>query len=170
MITVHARKYGGKPHYSFPVRLVEETPDCMIVAGELGRICQHHTKGLTIPVQNRSVEFYWPGRLYTVAADYGADGAVFSYYCNVIMPATFSPDQVEWVDLDLDLIVRADLTWKVLDEDEFEEHTISFGYPPEVVAMARQGLAELIRMVEERIWPFDGGAERIAKGLARKGW
>ena len=50
------------------------------------------------------------------------------------------------VDLDLDVIRRFDGTWYVDDEDEFAEHQVSYGYPPELVASRE---AECARVSDE---------------------
>lgn len=156
MIDVHTFKYDGSPHYSYRVELVERTEDLWVLKGEYGRTLIHHTRGETYVIPNQSVEFVWPGRPYMVAVDV-TSGKADRFYCNVILPPTFADDRIEWVDLDLDLVVAADLSWELVDEDEFLAHQDRFGYPPEVVALARQAAADLIKMVEARAFPFHGG-------------
>ena len=161
---VQTFKYGGIPHYTFPVKVVDRSPELVIAAGEFGRALVHHTRGFTIPVQNRSVEFYWPGRPYNVAVLIGAGGSVERYYCNVTLPPAVLEDRILVVDLDLDLdVVEPDLQYEVLDRDEFEENAVRYGYPPSVVAGAEAALQALIKLVEGRAFPFDGSAERIAR-------
>ncbi|HWI65083.1 MAG TPA: DUF402 domain-containing protein [Symbiobacteriaceae bacterium] len=155
MIYVHTYKYGGQPHYSYPMQVIAQSPELWVLRGEYGRLLEHHTRGQTFSIPNISIEFVWPGRGYSVAVDM-TNGKPERYYCNIILPAVLSADRVEWVDLDLDLLVAADLTWKLDDEDEFEVNQRRFGYPPEVVAGARQAAAELIALVEARAFPFDG--------------
>jgi hypothetical protein len=74
-ITVLSQKYGGIPHYTFPLRLLSCTPSLWIAAGEYGRLLVHHSRGITFPVQNRSLEFFWPDRPYNVAYGYPAEVA-----------------------------------------------------------------------------------------------
>lgn len=170
---VRTRKYGpggaSRLHYEFPVRAVSLKPDLWIVRGDWGRPLIHHTRGATYHIENHSLEFYWPGRPYTVSADCSRDGIVRRYYCNVNLPPAMGEGEVEWVDLDLDLLVNSDLTWRVLDEDEFEAHSREFGYPPEIVALARQALQDLIALVEGRAFPFDGSADQLARELFGSG-
>lgn len=155
-VTVRSLKYGGIPHYTYPLRLRSRSADLWVLEGEFGRVLHHHTRGLTIPVQNRSVEYFWPGRPYSVAADMAPDGSVTKYYCNVILPPVMKEDQLSVVDLDLDLLVKADLSYVVLDRDEFEANRVRYGYPPEVAAGAETALQELIGLVERRAYPFGG--------------
>jgi protein associated with RNAse G/E len=58
-------------------------------------------------------------------------------YCDITMPARFTDDSVTAVDLDLDVRRQRDGSVLVMDEDEFAEHQIKYGYPAEVVAAAR---------------------------------
>jgi uncharacterized protein len=69
-----------------------------------------------------------------------------------------SGDCVEMIDLDLDVVRRADGTVYVDDEDEFEEHRRSLGYPPRLVDGARAAAARLVLEVEDRRPPFDDAA------------
>jgi uncharacterized protein len=60
----------------------------------------------------------------------------FELYVDITTPPVWDGDLVTAVDLDLDVIRRFDGSWYVDDEDEFAEHQLSYGYPPEVVAAA----------------------------------
>ncbi|HYF79937.1 MAG TPA: DUF402 domain-containing protein [Symbiobacteriaceae bacterium] len=159
MIDVHTYKYGRIPHYFYQVELVERTADLWIVRGQYGRKVQHYSKGITFEVKNRSIEFFWPGRPYTVGADI-TNGKIDSYYCNIILPPTMTGDVVEWVDLDLDLIVKPDLTYQLIDQEDLEVNSVKYGYPPDVISGAWRAADELIALVKERQYPFDGGALR----------
>ena len=77
-------------------------------------------------------------------------------YCDVAAPPTWtSPTEVTIVDLDIDLVrYRADGRVEVEDEDEFALHTVSYGYPPEVVAGATEGASALRRSLIDRTEPF----------------
>nr|WP_255524080.1 DUF402 domain-containing protein [Terrabacter sp. MAHUQ-38] len=46
--------------------------------------------------------------------------------------------EVTMVDLDLDVVLTREGDLFVDDEDEFAEHRVQFGYPPEVVALAER--------------------------------
>jgi protein associated with RNAse G/E len=66
---------------------------------------------------------------------------------------------VRCVDLDLDVIRRADGTWYVDDEDEFAEHQVALGYPPEVVAGAEAARDEVWAAAHAGTGAFDGRSE-----------
>jgi protein associated with RNAse G/E len=63
---------------------------------------------------------------------------------------------VSYVDLDLDVVERAGAPAFIEDEDEFAEHAVELGYPPEVVARARVDADAVLVAVQRREAPFDG--------------
>lgn len=75
--------------------------------------------------------------------------------------------EVTAVDLDLDVIAfEPDAAeprgqYFIDDEDEFAEHTVRYGYPPEVVARVRADADALLAVVRAEEPPYDGAtAER----------
>lgn len=85
------------------------------------------------------------------------DDVLKGWYCNISHPARVSPEIVSYVDLALDLWVRPDGTWLVLDEDEFAAITIS----ETDRAGALAGLALLTHWVSKRMFPFS----ELARGI-----
>ncbi len=72
------------------------------------------------------------------------------------------PGEVTMVDLDLDVVrLRADQRVVIVDQDEFAEHQVRYGYPAEVVTAARRAAAWLHEVVSARAEPF---------GSAYLGW
>jgi protein associated with RNAse G/E len=76
-------------------------------------------------------------------------------YVDIAAPSQWlAPHRVEMVDLDLDIVRLRGGEVKLLDEDEFAEHSIELGYPESLIARARTTTAELFAAVEQRIEPF----------------
>jgi protein associated with RNAse G/E len=66
------------------------------------------------------------------------------------------------VDLDLDVIrVRATGSVEVVDEDEFAEHQVRYGYPEDVVRRARE-VADRLAATLNHTEPFAGAYRRCA--------
>jgi len=82
----------------------------------------------------------------------------FAIYTDVTDQPVLAREADGWVlravDLDLDVIL--DHAGEVLidDEDEFEQHIVEFGYPPDVVDRARRTTAELHAAFVARAEPF----------------
>lgn len=77
-------------------------------------------------------------------------------YVDITTPPSWDGSAVRAVDLDLDVVRRGDGGVYVDDEDEFAEHQVSLYYPPDVIAGARQGCAEVHAAVLAERAPFDG--------------
>ncbi|WP_240644019.1 GNAT family N-acetyltransferase [Antribacter gilvus] len=68
--------------------------------------------------------------------------------------------EVTMPDLDLDVIAKTTLPAFIDDEDEFAEHQVRYGYPPEVVAQVRHDADTLLEQVRDGRAPFDGATAR----------
>jgi protein associated with RNAse G/E len=71
------------------------------------------------------------------------------------MPPKFENGVLEYIDLDIDVVVWNDFSFEKLDVEEFEEHAEKFGYTEEVLENAHRGLEELMALIEAREFPFD---------------
>ena len=68
-------------------------------------------------------------------------------YCDISTPPEIGDDQVTMVDLDLDVLRRRNGTVLVDDEDEFAEHQVKYGYPPDVIRNAQASCDWLVQHV-----------------------
>ena len=76
-------------------------------------------------------------------------------YVDITTPPLWpAPDHVTAIDLDLDVIRFQDGRVMLDDEDEFEEHQISYGYPDDVITAARASAESVFALVEGRVEPF----------------
>jgi protein associated with RNAse G/E len=77
-------------------------------------------------------------------------------YCDITTPPRWISDgEVTMVDLDLDVARnRDDGSVHLLDEDEFAEHQVKYGYPPEVIANATAAASWLQQTIISGAEPF----------------
>ena len=154
VVRVDSLKFDGRLHRSWPARLVRRDAALLVLEGAFETEVRHALLG-TIPAGTLSTEFYWTDRWHSVFRFRDPSGALRCYYCNVNRPAEFGDGVLSFVDLDIDVLVAPDLSYTVLDEDEFEAHAARFGYDETLRARVREALAELLRMIETRAFPFD---------------
>ncbi len=81
-------------------------------------------------------------------------------YVNIGTPCEWHHSRVRQVDLDLDVVRAWDGSVDTLDEDEFADHQVRFGYPQELVDRARRTAAEVTALLERRVEPFGDAAQR----------
>jgi protein associated with RNAse G/E len=86
------------------------------------------------------VETFYSDRWYNIFEIYDKDsGQLKAWYCNVCFPAVFTPESINYVDLALDLLVKASGEQLILDEDEFE----ALNLDGETKKKALEGLSQL---------------------------
>jgi predicted RNA-binding protein associated with RNAse of E/G family len=103
--------------------------------------------GIVLRENDRFVEWYSSERWYNLFEVHDRDDdRVKCWYCNISRPAVFTDGVISYVDLALDLLVLPDGHMLVLDEDEFAELDLE----ETTRAKARQGLAELQRVFDEK--------------------
>jgi protein associated with RNAse G/E len=153
-ITVSVHKYDGTEHRRWPARVAKTVGPLLILDAVFDEEIQHDLLG-TIASGTISTEYYWLDRWYNVFRFSDPDQKLKSFYCNINVPPRFDGRVLSYIDLDIDVLVEPDLTYKILDEDDFEENAQRYPYPEDVQAQARVALAELIGLVESRSFPFN---------------
>ena len=101
-----------------------------------------------------SYEYYWLDRWYSIFCFYEPDGSFRNYYCNINMPPAFENGVLDYVDLDIDVLVWPDLTYQILDEAEYKGNAQKFSYPESVTSAVAEALAELLALIENRKLPI----------------
>ena len=115
---------------------------------------EHELLG-TISSGTISTEYYWLDRWYNVFRFSDSNQTLQNFYCNINQPPSFDGRVLSYIDLDIDVLVAPDFTYKILDVDDFEENAKRYAYPDDLKANARQALAELIWLIEARAFPFN---------------
>ena len=152
-VVVHSCKYDGRVARTWGARLARGEGPLLVLDAVFDELIEHPLLG-TIRPGTLSTEYYWTDRWYSVFRFAEPSGALRNFYCNINTPARFDGRVLSYVDLDIDVLVAPDLSFRVLDEDEFALHAEQYGYPEDLRAAARQSLAELISLIEGRRFPF----------------
>ena len=153
-IIVSVHKYDGTEHRRWPARIAKTVGPLLILDAVFDEEIQHDLLG-TIASGTISTEYYWLDRWYNVFRFSDPDQRLKNFYCNINVPPRFDGRVLSYIDLDIDVLVEPDLTYKILDEDDFVQNAKRYPYPDEVQANARRALAELTRLIESGSFPFD---------------
>jgi uncharacterized protein len=154
-ITVRVLKYDGTEHRRWNARVARREDSLLILEAEFEFDVQHHLLG-DIRRGTRTIEYYWLDRWYNIFCFLEDDGATRLYYCNVNTPPALDDGVLTYIDLDIDILVQPDLSYAVLDLDEFEKNAELFGYDDQTKLRARAVMDELSSMIETRQFPFAG--------------
>lgn len=93
-------------------------------------------------------------------AEFYASHPSWEVYVNIGTPCERPPGRIRQVDLDLDVVRTWDGRVEILDEDEFADHQVRFGYPQKLIDGARAATSEVAKMLEHRDEPFGEAAAR----------
>jgi len=122
-ITVRTYKYDGTEHRRWRAELAEIANSLLILNSKFEDEVEHPLLG-TIAKGTVSIEYYWLDRWYNVFRFKDETGKLQSFYCNVSVPPVFHRDVLSYIDLDMDVLVAPDLSFTVLDEDEFVANAV----------------------------------------------
>ena len=153
-IVVRSCKHDGRVHRSWPARVARREGSLVVLDAFFAEEIRHTLLGI-IEAGTLSTEFFWTDRWYSVFRFQSPEGRLLKFYCNVNTPPTFESGALTFVDLDVDVLVQPDLTYEVLDEDEFERHAELYQYPDLYRANVQEALDELRHLIENRQFPFD---------------
>lgn len=104
--------------------------------------------------------FIFPDAWYDIGKIHNQSGTVTGYYCDIISPMRrFESESTEFVfrveitDLCLDLWVSPDLSYQILDEDEFAVAVKNGWMDGSLAQKAEWELKRLIQLVQEEKFP-----------------
>lgn len=152
-VTINARKFDGSVHRSWKAELIGNDSGLLLFRGVFDRRVDHRELG-TIERGTVSYEYYWLDRWYNIFRFQEPDGRFRNFYCNVNMPPTFSDGVLDYIDLDLDVLVWPGLAPEILDLDDFESNARQYNYPQSVRDRAQEALETLTAMAERGEFPF----------------
>jgi hypothetical protein len=160
-------KWGGHPHWRYALEPLGEDGYGWWLGGRAGIPLR---RGLEDPVvQPHDFVVLVPSHGSWIANWNDPAAGVFAVYVDVTTDVRREDDVIHAVDLDLDVVRFSDGTVEVLDEDEFAEHQVRYGYPPEVVARARATTDDLVAALTAGVEPFGAvGLERLAAFIATR--
>jgi protein associated with RNAse G/E len=151
---MRAHKYDGRIHYEQELNFVGFENGVLTLAGEKGRKLKHYTRDAVYTFNERTLEYFFTDRWYTAALVFDDTGKVVHVYCNIALPAEITGNVVGFVDLDVDVIVK-DGRIDVVDIDEFEEHSILFGYGQDIEKRVFETVELVKSNIINREFPFD---------------
>jgi protein associated with RNAse G/E len=143
-ILVRVLKFDGTERRRWPARVATHDGSLIVLDAVFDEEIQHDLLG-TISSGTISREYYWLDRWYNVFRFNDR------FYCNVTKPPRYDEAVLTYVDLDIDVLVESDFSYKILDLEDFEKYS----YPTDLQVKARQALDEIIGLVEARSFPFN---------------
>jgi predicted RNA-binding protein associated with RNAse of E/G family len=164
-VDVRFTKWGGRRHWECELEPLGEDGHGVWLGGRKGismrrgdgeMFPQGHDFVMLVPVQGD----------WIASVNAPTEHTSIAVYIDVTDRPRIDGGVVHAVDLDLDVIRLWDGSVAVLDEDEFAEHQVRYGYPPEVIAAARATCDELSARLTAGVQPFETEARRRLESWA----
>lgn len=152
-ITINSRKYDRSLHKTWSAKLVSDTDEYWLLEGRFEKEVRHPELGI-ISRGTRSYEYFWKQRWFSVFRFHEPDGRLRNYYCNINLPPQMNGDQIDFIDLDVDILVSPKNEIRVLDLDEFAVNSSRWDYPADLVRKVHATVEELIQVVGRSEFPF----------------
>jgi protein associated with RNAse G/E len=132
--------------------LTDVAGDCLRLWLPAGTL-MHWSATQTRPLRYNSLQFFWPGRWYTLSALYD-DRVLRHTYASIIQPATIDIERLSYVDLALNVLVKADQTYEILTQAEFEHLAELMQYDEETRLSALMALRSVTSTIQLSVGLF----------------
>jgi protein associated with RNAse G/E len=152
-IMVRTYKYDGSEHRRWKAQISRQENSLIVLEAKFEEEIRHPLLGTVAP-GTLSVEYYWFDRWYNIFRFAQATGELRNFYCNINVPPVLQRNVLSYIDLDVDVLVAPDLSYSILDEDEFAANAARFNYPAEIRLRSQEALEELVTLIEKRAFPF----------------
>lgn len=152
-IVVRSLNFDRSLRRSWVCELIGRESSMLTLVGNFDREVVHPELGV-IERGTRSTEYFWFDRWYNVFRFDEPDGQFRNYYCNINLPPTFENDVLEYVDLDIDVVVWPGGGCDVLDRDEFRQNAQAFNYSEDTIEMVEKTLEDLLSRIGAGEFPF----------------
>jgi predicted RNA-binding protein associated with RNAse of E/G family len=169
ILDVVITKWGDRPHWEFSATYLGEDEHGAWFGLPAGTPFRRPGAAFSSPNDQVTLlprEGWWVATFHAPGGTTWVDlgGASLDLYVDMTTPAEIDGSTVRCVDLDLDVVRGVNGMVIVDDEDEFAEHRVAFGYPPEVVRAAEESCATVLAAATAGTPPFDGVASGVWLG------
>lgn len=150
-IEIQSYKHNGTLHRVWEETLILKGTSKEIIGGN-DRILVHESDGRVWRTREPAICYFHWEKWFNVIGMIRSDG--IHYYCNVGTPFVWDEEALKYIDYDLDIKVLPDMTYNLLDEEEYKEHSRIMNYPPMVDEKVWNGVRELQSWIYQGKGPF----------------
>ncbi len=166
---IHSYKHNGHIHRAWQESTTLKASQYITIGGN-ERTLVTESDGRTWWTREPAICYFHYQNWFNVIGMLREDGIY--YYCNLSSPFIYNEGTVKYIDYDLDIKVFPDMSYAILDEDEYALHKEIMNYPDSIDRILQQNMALLINWIETRKGPFAPGFvqnwHRKYNNLARK--
>lgn len=150
-IKIQSYKHNGQLHREWDsTTILKGSNTIMIGANDRTRVTE--SDGRTWMTREPAICYFHTRYWFNVIGMLRSDGV--HYYCNIGSPFIYEDNAIKYIDYDLDVKVFPDMTYKLLDEDEYNIHRQQMNYPHVLDRILYNNVDILVRWIHQRKGPF----------------
>ncbi|QDP39383.1 nucleoside tri-diphosphate phosphatase [Radiobacillus deserti] len=150
-IQIHSYKHDGQLHRVWDNSLVLKSTRNVII-GANDKTLVTESDGRTWITREPAICYFHSKYWFNIIGMLRTDGIY--YYCNISSPFVYDAEALKYIDYDLDIKVFPDMTFTLLDEDEYELHKAQMNYPEVLDHILKNNVEYLVRWIRQRKGPF----------------
>lgn len=150
-IQIQSYKHNGQIHRVWEETIVLKGTKNLVIGGN-DRTTVTESDGRTWTTREPAICYFHSQHWFNIIGMLRENGVY--YYCNISSPFIFDHEALKYIDYDLDIKVYPDMTYTLLDEDEYEEHRRLMGYPDIIDRILKANVTKLIRWIRQKKGPF----------------
>lgn len=148
---IKSYKHAGKLHRVWDSNLILQRTNDRVISGN-DRTEVWESDGEVWQTKEPAICCFYTEYWFNVIGMIRANG--IHYYCNIASPYIYEHNAIKYIDYDLDVRVYPDLTYELLDEDEFVIHKRSMNYPHKLETILWRHIDYLTSWIHQRKGPF----------------
>jgi protein associated with RNAse G/E len=146
------RKWDGSPHWEHDCVYLGSDGSGDWVGQQTG--WRSHRPGREIVTAGPNVTLIPPDGDYVLTFNQ-TPPATYRVYIDLAWDVRWADGEPRGIDMDLDVIRAGDGRIWIDDRDEWDEHRVRYGYPPDIVVRLEELAVDLERRVTASVPPFD---------------
>ena len=151
-VKVQAYKHDGSLHRQWsPAFLVEETDEYWALASKASLVTE--SDGRKWMTKEKAIFILYKKKWMNVIAMFKASRGI-CYYVNIASPTIFADGFLKYIDYDLDVKLYPDGMERTLDENEYERHIQTYGYPEDLSRAIEKSMEIVKTMIANGENPF----------------
>lgn len=164
---ITARKYDQSRRFSLTSTLVADDGDQLVLYADAATLIDFYTvtPPRTKPMGWHTDVYFWRTLPYNIFVSRNQDNSIHHFYCNVALCPTItqldganqavSQYAISYVDMDIDVYITPNGDLRLLDLDEFRDHSQQYGYTPAEHRAAYDTMLDIIIRWRTQHAPFD---------------
>ena len=150
-ITIQSYKHDGSLHRTWRDTMVLKTSDQSLI-GVNDHTLVTESDGRRWLTREPAIVYFHKHYWFNIIAMIRDNGV--SYYCNLASPYALDDEGLKYIDYDLDIKVFPDGEKRLLDVDEYEDHSKKWSYPDDIDHILKENVKILVDWINEEKGPF----------------